>query len=252
MTAPRRLAGTACWVAALAGAAVALEASGGGALAPPPLTAPGGWGAWLDGREPVAAALAIVRLAGLGLLWYLAVATLVGVVLRLARAGRLVAVADRLTVPPLRRLLAGSLTAGLLASGPGALALAAPALRGQPAAASQPGPTTTTTRMTDGPPATITMHALAPAGEAQAAPPVVPTTGPPPVVAAPDRWTVQPGQCLWTIAEAVLRGAWGRPPTDAEIVPYWHRLIDANRHVLAHAGDPDLIFPGQVFEVPPA
>ncbi|MDQ2826434.1 MAG: hypothetical protein M3Y04_05685, partial [Actinomycetota bacterium] len=65
-----------------------------------------------------------------------------------------------------------------------------------------------------------------------------------------DRWTVAPGQCFWSIAESVLSTHLGRSPTDAEIVPYWERLIDANRAELAHWDNADLIFPGQVFAVP--
>jgi nucleoid-associated protein YgaU len=90
------------------------------------------------------------------------------------------------------------------------------------------------------------MHRLSPADTPAVAPvpEVAPATG------SADRWTVRPGQCFWSIAESVLSERWGRSPTDAEIVPYWHRLIDANRHELAVRGDPDLIFPGQVFVVP--
>jgi nucleoid-associated protein YgaU len=48
----------------------------------------------------------------------------------------------------------------------------------------------------------------------------------------------------------VLASAWGRPPSDAEIVPYWRQLIEVNRAVLADRDNPDLIFPGQLFTVP--
>ena len=58
------------------------------------------------------------------------------------------------------------------------------------------------------------------------------------------------GDCFWTIADDLLHRAWGRAPTDAEIVPYWLRLIEANRAELADPGNADLIFPGQVFAVP--
>lgn len=68
--------------------------------------------------------------------------------------------------------------------------------------------------------------------------------------ATPTTWTVKPGQCFWSIAEDVLRTARGRAVTDAEIVPYWHTLIEKNRSRLADRSNPDLIFPGQVFAVP--
>jgi len=60
-----------------------------------------------------------------------------------------------------------------------------------------------------------------------------------------------PGECFWSIAEDVLAAAWGRAPSDAEIVPYWRVLIEANRATLADTANEDLIFPGQVFTVPP-
>ncbi len=65
-----------------------------------------------------------------------------------------------------------------------------------------------------------------------------------------DGWEVQPGDHFWHIADATLTQTWGRTPTDGEIVAYWHTLIEANRHRLAPPGDPDLIFPGQHFELP--
>jgi nucleoid-associated protein YgaU len=40
-------------------------------------------------------------------------------------------------------------------------------------------------------------------------------------------------------------------PSDAEVDDYWTRLIAANRDRLAHGDDPDLVFPGQVFDLPP-
>ncbi|HEY8546854.1 MAG TPA: LysM peptidoglycan-binding domain-containing protein [Acidimicrobiales bacterium] len=61
--------------------------------------------------------------------------------------------------------------------------------------------------------------------------------------------TVQPGDHFWGIAERQLEEAWGRPVTAAEIAPYWRTLIDANRSRIV-SGDPDVIFPGQVFSTP--
>ena len=66
----------------------------------------------------------------------------------------------------------------------------------------------------------------------------------------PATWEVQRGDHFWGIAEATLTGAWGRPPTDAEVVPYWQQVIEANRDRILPPGDPDLIHPGQQFVVP--
>ena len=230
------------WAAGIGAALYGLAASGHGALSPPPLGSPGRWQGWAEQRDPAAAAFAILRLVAVAGCWYLAATTAVGAVLRLLRADVLVAVADRVTAAPIRHLLAGSLTLTLAGIGPtAALAAAAP----PPAAA-----TTTTSTPTSSPPFpgttvdTITMLRIPPAG----AEPEAAATAQAPV---DHQYTVVPGDCFWTIADDLLHGAWGRVPTDAEIVPYWLRLIEANRAELADPGNADLIFPGQVFTVPP-
>ncbi len=246
----RRVAGAMSWAAGLAAAALALHWAGHGPLAAPPLADPARWPAWLDSRGPVEAAFSLVRLAALAGLWYLAAAMLVGALVRLTGAVALVRVTDRLTIGPVRRVLAGGVSLGLAASG--VVAVAAPALR---------APALAQTTTTQGAPATLTMHRIGPAdtpGPSPAAPvpsitPAAPAPSAAPATAtsaAVDRWTVRPGECFWSIAERVLTDRWGRAPTDGEIVPYWRRLIDANRTELAQRDNPDLIFPGQVFTVP--
>lgn len=237
-----RLGAIAGWALVLGSVAVALQLSGRGALASPPLADPARWAGWLDGRDPVVAAFALVRIAALAGLWYLVTVTAVGIVLRLAGAVRIVAVADRLTVAPVRRVLAGTVSLGLAASG--VVAVAAPATR-LPVAAAQ----AVTTPTTGTPPGTVTMHQLSPS-EPVPAPASAPTHVTPTTTATSDHWTVAPGQCFWSIAETILTDHLGRAATDAEIVPYWRRLIEANRHELVHRDNPDLILPGQVFVVP--
>jgi LysM repeat protein len=75
-------------------------------------------------------------------------------------------------------------------------------------------------------------------------PPSVPPTNDTPT------WTVRSGDHLWGIASATLSQRLARTPTDAEIEPYWRRLIDLNRSRLVDPGNPDLIFPTQVFDLP--
>jgi DNA-binding SARP family transcriptional activator/nucleoid-associated protein YgaU len=84
---------------------------------------------------------------------------------------------------------------------------------------------------------------------ADAAAPIQALTGQP---AMPTEVTVQPGDNFWDLAEDQLASAWGRQPTDAEVVGHWQALIDQNRDALAPPGDPDLIYPGQVFSAPTA
>ena len=167
---------------------------------------------------------------------------MVGVASRALRADGLVAIADRLTVPAVRRLLAA--TAGLTLAAGISPALAYPSRSPAPAAVA----VDTTTTVADGPAPTLTMRLLGPT----AAP--VPDALPPPATPSSrsdDSWTVRPGECFWSIAADVLERAWNRPPTDAEIVPYWRVLIEENRSRLGDRDNADLIFPGQVFTVPP-
>jgi hypothetical protein len=62
-------------------------------------------------------------------------------------------------------------------------------------------------------------------------------------------YTVVPGDNFWAIAKAHLQQDLGRTPTNAEVAQYWVKLIDANKSIL-RSGDPDLIFPGEVFTLP--
>ncbi len=64
-------------------------------------------------------------------------------------------------------------------------------------------------------------------------------------------WTVEPGDNMWAIAEEILEDATGGDVDDDEITPYWREVIDANLDNLLPPEDPDLIYPGQVLDLPP-
>jgi nucleoid-associated protein YgaU len=156
-------------------------------------------------------------------------------------------VADLLTVPSVRRLLQGALGMGLVAAS--VASVPAPS-RGPSGAAVQlvaavpGGAATMRVVAADAQPAV--MRVLDGSGTATA-PPVGAIEGPERAWA----WTVAPGDHLWSIATAALTDRWGRHPSDAEVDPYWRRLIEANRANLAHRDNPDLIYPGQVLVLPP-
>ncbi|MFN7149278.1 MAG: hypothetical protein ACK4V6_07335 [Microthrixaceae bacterium] len=61
---------------------------------------------------------------------------------------------------------------------------------------------------------------------------------------------VQPGEHFWSIAEQVVTERVGPTATDAAIAAYWRQLVEVNRDRLVDPDDPDLILPGQVFDLP--
>jgi nucleoid-associated protein YgaU len=75
----------------------------------------------------------------------------------------------------------------------------------------------------------------------------VPPSAPPP----PVTWIASRGDSLWSQAESVLAEAWGRRPSDSEVVGYWEALVEANRARLVDPQNADLIFAGQSFVLPP-
>lgn len=56
---------------------------------------------------------------------------------------------------------------------------------------------------------------------------------------------VREGEHLWSIASDHAGDQLGSAATTKEVVDYWRRLIELNRHRL-FSGDPDLIHPGEV------
>lgn len=57
------------------------------------------------------------------------------------------------------------------------------------------------------------------------------------------------GDHLWKISKRHLEARIQRPPANAEISPYWRDVIEHNVDDL-RSGDPDLIYPGEVIEMP--
>ena len=108
----RRSVAFGVWCVALAGGTALVHALGTGALAAPP-TDPATWATWLDGRDPLVASIALLRLLVLAVCWYLVGVTSIGLLARLFRATRLLRIADALTLPPVRRLLQQTLGVAL-------------------------------------------------------------------------------------------------------------------------------------------
>jgi len=225
------------WTAGLLVVVAAMLAVGHGPLAPPDLRHPATWADWAEGRTAPDAVMAVLRLVVLALAAYLFAVTALAVALRLGDAGRLVTAADVITLPFVRSVVQAGLGVGI-ATATVAGVVAHPVA---PAAPTSADAAIVTDAPTIDPAPTITDPGHAP--PVSDGPTVTRTS------AAPT-WTVAPGDHLWSIAERVLERELGRAPSEAEVVPYWHALIDANRGVFADPQNPDLIFTGQVLTLP--
>jgi hypothetical protein len=67
---------------------------------------------------------------------------------------------------------------------------------------------------------------------------------------APLTWLVRPGDHLWKIAGEHLTIVLDRPLTGKEHARYWVEVVNAARPVI-RSGDPDLIYPGEEIPLPP-
>ncbi len=238
-----RAARTTLVLAGLAAVGAALIALGRGPLAAP---SPSHLGTWLSRSDGVVVALTMLRLVGFALTsWAFVVVALTALAGPDSRRASRLLVA--ITTPAVRQAARAACGLGL-ASTIAIATLAAPAGAdgARPTGGTRAPPTATIERAPDDPPATatITPEADAPASSgttpSQEAPSATDHTG-------SGAWRVRPGDHLWSIAAATLAADLGRPPTDAEVAPYWVRVVAANPQLV----DPDLILPGQVITVPP-
>ena len=236
----RRAGRAAAWLLGLLSAGILLRLAATGDLAGPPTGSLDELTDWADAREPAATAVALVRLAAEVAVWYLLAVSMLhaaATVLRAAGGHRL---ADAIATPGVRRLVRAGLGLGLAA---------ASSVGGREEATGTAG-TVTMTPVVEAP--VVTQSRIEdPGGTATMRQQLAPESGVAQMVPAPSTWTVAPGESLWSIAEELLADAWQRPPSDAETDPFWRALVERNRDRLVDPADPDLIHPGQVFEVPP-
>lgn len=198
-----------------------------------------------DVPEPVLLALSIIRLGAFGAALYgIALATMALAAI-LTRRPDIERLATKMAPPRLRKALVSLIGLGVLSS---AATVSGPPLPQPPSAAALDysgghavgTPTTTTSAVPRSGPATVTEpHVEAGAG----------VETPPP--ALPNMWVIRPGDHLWSVAANTLSTHLGRVATDDEVDPYWRAVVELNRSSLLDPCDPDLVFSGQVIELPP-
>lgn len=252
------------WTAALAAALWLLHVGLATRISDPP-AAPGAWGAWIDTVGGAAALVSVLRVVTLAVVWYLTVVTVAGLLLRWRQSPHVLAL-DRVTPSRLLPLLDhrhGVIAAVVLT------ATVAPLAVPRSPTGAVPAPVESVT------PAMATPAAVPAAGEPtamriQATPsgPFLPDIAIPtplalptpvteqapataPLAPQPERWLVEPGDHLWSIATAVVGDLTGHVnPSDAEVGRYWSALVAANRDRLVDPANADLIYPGQEFVLP--
>lgn len=252
----RRLGGLA-WIGLLIATVVVLDRLGTGRLSPPPVLDRGDLRRWLDGRDAVTVSFALVRLVALVLTVYLLAVSAIGLLARATRMPALVRAADLTTVPAVRRLL-GAVAGVSLSATAATLVVADVVPADRPATVDDGGRVDTRVvieRLPDG--RETVLRRLPDDGSDDGTSTLRVDDGTededdgPPGDRYAARWTIEPGDHLWHVAETTLTAGWGRTPTDAEIVPYWRTLIETNRGSLIDPANPDLVRPGQTFALPP-
>jgi hypothetical protein len=274
------------WLALLAGGHLGLTAAGRTLPGPPPPWPPESFLRWIEGHDVAHTSFALLRLIALASVWYLAAITVLVLAARISGLRPLAFLAHRLAVPWARQLVNRALGAGLaltLAGGvvPVAGASVAAAAAVAPVAAAlqradasgrsdDRAVTMTLADESDADPGAgavtgaVTMRRLPDQGASPPADGARPVGGslaratvsmhlldddeaPAPATS----WTIAPGDHLWHVAARTLESRWQRAPSETEITRYWKLVVAHNQDRLAVRGDPDLVYPGQVFELPP-
>lgn len=209
-------------------------------LPAPPLLAPERWRVWLEGTDPATVTVTLLRVGGVALAGWLALGLAATALVELTADAAVVARRSTRALRAAGRTLHAGVPRPLLATaallvGVGSAGCARPQGGGGAAPPGTRAPATA---------ATVTMaRTAAPAPPVPApspAPPPPPVPAPPP---APPAWVVHRGDSMWSVAEMVVTARRG---TRTEVGRYWVALVRVNARP-----DPDLVYPGQVLELPP-
>lgn len=225
-------------------------------------------GSWLSTSEPTVVLLALARLSGLVIGYWLLTSTALYAAAHLCGWDSLAGVLRWVTLPVVRRVVHGVTAVSLTSAsivGPAAVSIA-PAM-------AQGTDEITDGETEDGETGDSIDDDESGGDGSDGAPGPVDAAGWPDLDVADDFWvpesvnqptvadddddesepgthTVVEGDNLWVIAENHLRDVAGRDVTEDEICEYWVRLIAANEGSL-RSGDPDLIYPSEILTLPP-
>jgi hypothetical protein len=231
---------------------------------------PPAWRLWLASTPPQDAVAAVLRLIATAAAWWLLATTGLYLAARLTRVPAMVRTLAWTTPRAVRRLIDRAVALSVIASLAGGTAafagggiLPAPpvAVAGrQPGILLLPGTGLGTQPQPSPEPLPVPVPPAASVPPAAPVPPVAPIpessalregVAPP---GPPDRYTVQRGDNLWTIAANHLADtgiSWSNGRIAPYwIAPYWKELIQENRSGF-RSGNPDLIFPGETVTLPP-
>lgn len=223
---------------------------------------------WLAHSPTDEVVAAIVRLAALAIAWWLLISTVLYFVASAAGAARLARAVAYGTLPLARRWTHRALTASVVAGA--ALGIRPVAAAPPPSTGPAPSPAAIVVEVDHRDRARgVTTTTGVPgrsgrAGGLESAPVVAPPPAPSPsptgLVPAPApepgtigaTYVVVGGDSLWSIAASHLAQLTARSEADlddAETAGYWAAVVETNRARLA-SGDPNLIFPGEVLDLP--
>jgi hypothetical protein len=212
--------------------------------------------AWLETADAAEVGVVVVK-AGVVLgAAYLLVTTGLAVALRRDRCPRLTRATERVTLSPIVRLARRSAGVGLTATvvvSAGPIGTGPSPTDRPPASDPSDAPTMVVlddpdSRADDDSHSTATQRRIGGSDTGATDPADAP---PPPIATDPAVWTIEPGEHLWAVAAETLRDRWSTTPSHAATARYLATLIDANRDVLADPDNPDLVYPGQLFVLPP-
>lgn len=187
--------------------------------------------AWIERHGAVLAVASVARVLALVVAIYLVATVGLALVARAAHLRALAALVDRFSLPIVRRAVHGVAGMALTIGVAGGVAQASPAAPPTMVVVSRPPTDIAVMSAVDEPPA----------------PPAAAATPEPSVLATS---TIAPGDHLWGVAARTLAAHRHRAPTDDEVAAYLVEIVAHNVDRLAVPDHPDLVFPGQVFELP--